>query len=250
MIFRLNKSERVVLMSDIHIGADDFDETRFLETLRYCKDTSSMIALGGDVIENSIVEGKSPGDKLLEQKYKPTEQMLYAMAAFKPFAKTGKILWSLLGNHEARSRRESLIDLSALLAEYLDIPYLGIGGMIQVISGAESYLGAVQHGAASGSNTWAELDKMSKIYRQAEFVALGHDHQLTARSVGFVGVDEKVNEVIKSVLQIRTGTYLRYAEYARKLLCPPTSVGSPILRFFPKKHHILVDVTTLNWIIE
>ena len=250
MIFKLNKSERVVLMSDIHIGAEDFDEKRFKETLYFAKDSGSMIALGGDIIENSIVEGKAPGDKLLEQKDKPTEQMLYAMAAFKPFARAKKILWSLLGNHEARSRRESLVDLSALLAEYLEIPYLGIGGMIQIISGKEPYYGAVQHGSSSGANTWAELDKMARIYRQAEFVALGHDHQLTARSVGFIGIDAAANEIVKSVLQIRTGTYLRYADYARKLLCPPSSVGSPVLRFHQRKHHIVADVTTLNWIIE
>lgn len=239
------------MLSDIHIGADDFDEGCFKETLRYCKDSGAMISLGGDIVENSIIEGKAPGDKLLEQKEKPTDQMIYAMNAFKPFARAKKVLWCLLGNHEARSRRESLIDLSALLAEYLEIPYLGIGGMVQIVSGSQVYWGAVQHGHASGSNTWAELEKMSKIYRQAEFVALGHDHQLTARSVGFIGVEEhgkEYLETVKSVLQIRTGTYLRYANYARQLLCPPTSVGSPIVRFCSKRRQIIADVTTLNWV--
>lgn len=248
MKFDLKTSNKVVGLSDVHIGADDFREDNLKETIERIKKDKMYLYLGGDIVENSIIEGKAPGDKLLAQNWTPTDQFLYAMELFKPLAKKGQILFCLMGNHEARTRRESLLDISAILAGHLEVPYLGVGGQIEVHSGKQKYIGAVQHGARSVKNRWQELDQMVNIYPDADFVTLGHDHNLDARYVAKFEFDGDNQKKVRKILQVRTGTYLGYADYARNMLYAPTMVGSPILTFDKKRHHVSADVQTLCWL--
>lgn len=248
MKFVLKGNTKVVFHSDVHIGASEFDEGRFLESLSYVQKEKCYLTLGGDIVENSIISGKDSGEKLLEQMWTPTEQFLYAVAKYKPIAKAGRLLWSLRGNHEARTRREAMFDLSAALASHLGVPYLGIGGMVQIVSGANSYLGAVQHGSRNRSDRWSELNKMMELYPEADFVTLGHDHNLDARYVPCISYDEKDTCKTRCILQVRTGTYLGYADYARNQLFRPSFTGSPILHFSPKERKITADTMTLCWL--
>ena len=89
---------------------------------------------------------------------------------------------------------------------------------------------------------------MAKLYPLAEFVALGHDHQLANRPVAYLSIDETGKEKVKLRYQIRTGTYLKYADYARNMCLAPGEVGSPIISFSDKEHKLKVDTSTLSWI--
>ena len=248
MQFDLKKSNKVVFFSDVHIGADDFREDNFLYAINKIKKEKLYCSLGGDIVENSIIEGKAAGEKLLAQATSPTEQMLYAMDKLGPLAKNGQILWALQGNHEARTRREALLDISAILAGHLGVPYLGIGGMIQIKAGKQTYVGAVQHGARSIKNRWQELDNMVSMYPDADFVTLGHDHNLDARYIAKFVFDGDNQKKHRKILQVRTGTYLGYADYARNMLYPPSFTGSPILTFEKNEHRVVADVQTLCWL--
>ena len=243
----LNSSGELVIFSDVHIGALEFLEKQFLEALKYCKNNNAKIILNGDIAENAIASGDSPGEKLLGQAQYPTDQVKYAMAKFKPFAKNGDILGITRGNHEARTRRESMLDICDVLAEALNIPYWGIGGYVVLNHGINRYVGAVQHGKSAGSNTWLELEKLAKLYYDAEWGAMGHNHDFGHRVMTHFGVDSEGKEVPHHRHLIRTGTYLGYAEYVRNMCAPPGRVGSPILKFHKTEHKISVDVSTLSW---
>lgn len=243
----LNTSGELVIFSDVHIGAAEFMEDQFLEALKYCRSNNCKIILNGDIAENAIASGDSPGEKLLGQSRYPTDQVKYAMSKFKPFAKNGDIVGITRGNHEARTRRESMLDICDVISEALQIPYLGIGGYVVLSYGKNRYVGAVQHGKSAGANTWAELEKLAKLYYDAEWCAMGHNHDLGHRVVTSFGVDSEGGEVPHHRHLVRTGTYLGYAEYVRNMCAPPGKVGSPILKFSRNSHKISVDVSTLSW---
>jgi len=245
---RLGRSNTLVIFSDIHVGANHFRADRFEEALKWCRDQDATIYLNGDLLENSVLDGQHAGLKLMDQATLPTEQIKYLMDAFKPFAKRNRIAGVTQGNHEARSGRTALLDLCEILAHHLGVEYHRIGGYVRFVAGKELYLGGIQHGRSGASNIWLELDRyMARLYPQADFVAAGHNHALGAREVGALGISSQGCEMLDQRWQIRTGTYLGYADYVRNMGLPPGPVGSPILRFAPDRHVMDVDCRTLRW---
>lgn len=237
----------LVIISDVHVGAVEHAEREFDEALRWAKDNDALVLLNGDICDVSIASGKAPGEKLLGQNLWPTEQAKIACDKFRPFAKRGRIVGVTRGNHEARTRREALFDLCEFIAYTLEVPYLGIGGLLRFNSGGQLYTIAVQHGRSGAANPFFELDKMSRLYPTAELVALGHNHHLTARCVYGLGVTKEGAEGLQPVWQLRTGSFLRYADYVREMVLSPQRIGCPIIRFGDKKHEIVVDTQTLSW---
>lgn len=243
----LGKSARLVILSDVHVGAIEHAEREFDETLKWAKDNDALVFANGDLAENSIISGSASGEKLLGQVKNPNEQITEILLKLKPFAKRGRLVGFTRGNHEARTRREAMFDLCEFMAHYLDVPYLGIGGYVRFVAGGELYVTAIQHGRAHGANPWLELDRMQKLYPLAELVALGHNHVLGARPVEAFGISPQGTECLKQTWQVRTGSYLKYAEYVRELVAPPQRIGSPIVTFEKKRHEISVDANTLSW---
>jgi len=246
-VHNLSKSGKLVIFSDVHIGANEFQEDKFLEALKFCKKEDAKIILNGDIAENSIISGSDAGEKIVEQKDHPTDQIKYATSKFRPFAKEGRIIGITRGNHESRTRRTAMLDICDILADSLQVPYWGVGGYVVLQHGSQRYIGAVQHGKSAGANTWTELDKLMRAYHNAEFGALGHNHDLNVRQVNYFGLDADDEENLIQRYQIRTGTYLGYAEYCRDSCIMPSLIGSPILSFGSKSHSISVDVQTLCW---
>ena len=248
MIHALGRTGILVIFSDIHIGADYYAEKHFIEALRWCAENEATIFLNGDLIENAIITGKAPGEMILEQMQAPTDQVLEFIRLMQPFAKKGKIAGITRGNHEARSRREALIDLCEIIASHLDVPYYRIGGYVRFKHGDYLYSGGIHHGASGGKNIWLELDRLATLYSEADFVACGHNHALDARTIHTLGVAADGTERMIQRWQIRTGTYLGFSEYVRALALCPSPVGSPILRFGRKQRELTVDVRTLRWL--
>jgi len=246
--YRLPKSGVMVIFSDVHVGAEHHDERAFDEALRWCADQDAAIFLNGDLIENAIVSGKAPGEMILEQTSSPAAQVKEFCSKIARFAKKGRIIGVTRGNHEARSRREAMLDLCELIAAHLEVPYLRIGGYVRLVTGNQMYMGGIQHGRSGAQNIWLELDKLVRIYPEAEFVACGHNHALAAKEVYGLRIGPDGREQVTTRWQIRTGTYLGYADYAREAALAPGKVGSPVLRFDGKKHHMDVDVRTLSWV--
>ncbi|NBR68062.1 MAG: hypothetical protein EBT79_12480, partial [Actinobacteria bacterium] len=103
-------------------------------------------------------------------------------------------------------------------------------------------------GKSGAQNIWLELDKLMRIYPEADFVASGHNHALAAREVFQLRIGPDGTEQVSRRWQVRTGTYLGYADYAREAALAPGAVGSPVFQFDPKTHHMTVDVRTLAWL--
>jgi hypothetical protein len=237
----------LVIISDVHVGANEHAEREFDEALRWVKDEGVLLLANGDLADNAIVSGKAPGEKLLGQAMWPTEQAKILASKLKPFAKKGKLVGIVRGNHEARSRREALFDLCEFIAYAIEAPYLGVGGYLRFNSGSQAYTVAVQHGRSGAANGFFELDKMHRLYPRAELLALGHNHHLASRRIYGLDVGKNGTETLREVWQVRTGSFLRYSDYVREAVLTPQRMGCPIIRFDPKEHRISVDLDTLSW---
>lgn len=237
----------LVIVSDVHVGAVEHAEREFDEALKWALDNGALLLCNGDLADNSIASGKAPGEKLLGQSLWPTEQAKIVTEKLKPFAKKGRLIGLTRGNHEARTRREALFDLCEFIAYTLEVPYLGVGGYLRFNAGSQSYTIAVQHGRSGAANPFHELDRMTRLYPQAELVALGHNHHLTARCVYGLGVGKEGTESLRPTWQLRTGSFLQFADYVREMVLTPQRIGCPIVRFGDKKHEIDVDTRTLSW---
>ncbi len=246
-VVKLGRSRRLVIFSDVHIGAEEHVPAAWAEALAWAKDEEATLILAGDILENAIISGSAPGEKLLGQALTPAEQVKEAARDLDWFAKKGRIAGVIRGNHEARSRREALLDLSDLLAYALKAPYWAVGGLIRIVAGGQVYPIGVHHGRSGAKNVWLELDRMFSLYPSAELVSAGHNHHLGHREVAglVVGPDGKERMTVRH--QIRSGSYLGYAEYVRELALPPGKIGSPTILFGAKEHEIKVDVQTLSW---
>lgn len=247
-LIKLDGDCKLAIFSDVHIGAKAHARKFWKRSIKYCLDHKIKVLLNGDILENAIVNGKNPGLKLLEQEQFPADQFSTALADLKPLVEAFLIVAVVGGNHEERSTRDALLDLAQVFAEALGVPYLDVGGYVRVHAKKQRYTGAIQHGSRHGSNTWTEIDKLLKIYGDAEFVAIGHNHDLNHRRTIDIVLNKDGEEVKRIRHSIRTGTYLDYALYARKGAYQPTFVGSPIITFGSDNHDIKVDIETLSYV--
>ena len=245
-IFRLKKAPvEIILLGDVHYGSGDCHEERFLKTVNYIMShKNTYCILMGDLCE--MVTRSQSGDQILQQKKNPTDQVKDMERILMPLAKKGKILSYLRDNHVQRLEREALLDLNDILATHLNIPYLGVGGIIQIYVGNKLYKIVAQHGKDAGKNEFVKLDEMLLIYPNCDIYVLAHNHRLSARKVVQMCYDSNNEESGKEVWQIRSGSYLRYAQYARERLYRPSVIGSPII-IFKENGHIAVDIETLSW---
>lgn len=244
-LVRTGDSPLVVILSDVHIGAIEHCESEFDEALRWIRKNKAWVILNGDIVENAVAAGKAPGDKLLGQEIAPTEQLKIAAKKLKPLRE--RIVFSTRGNHEGRTRRESLLDISELLSEMLGVPYAGIGGMIRFQAKKNLYTFAVQHGRGGGKNIWLETRRMMDLYPHADLVALGHNHALDCQRVSGITTAKTGAEEISDRWMVRTGSYLGFADYVREMVLSPGNVGSPIITLGDADRCIDVDTGTLAW---
>lgn len=236
----------IVLLSDGHWGQIACAKKRFIKTLNFIlRRKKAFVVLGGDLVE--MVTRSQKGSMLLEQDITPTNQILEMKALLEPLAKKGKILGILRDNHLQRLERDALVDMNELFANSLGIPYWGVGGVVDLVVCGRSIKLVYQHGAEAAKNEFLATDRLMRVYPGCDVYALAHNHKLSARKVVSIGMDEKGEECGKEHWQVRTGSYLKYANYAREKLMDPAVIGSPILVLSKKRGVVTVDINTLSW---
>ena len=247
------KRPNLVILSDIHIGADGHSHLEFQETLKWCRENNSYIALAGDLIDLGIATpgDKSSFDKILGNAMEPTEQVLEAMDVFEPFARKGRIVASVGGNHEARLQRAAMVNLPKLIAHHLQVPDCLGAIACQFHWGKDhSALGVISHGRSGATgNIWRELrTKLLGLYPEADFVTAGHTHHLEHQVDHSLSMDEDGNDHWRETHLIRSGNYMNRSgsKYSQEANYTPLPQGSPII-YFEKDGTLSVDVETLQY---
>jgi hypothetical protein len=234
---------KIVLLGDVHWGAEECHEEQFIKTLEFIQDNKDTYCiLTGDLCEMAgIGQG---GSQLLQQKKTPTQQIKEMEDMLRSLAQKGKILGYLRDNHIQRTERETMLDMNDILSNHLKVPYWDVGGIVKITVQGKLYKIAIQHGDDACKNEFLKLDEMMFIYPDCDIYVLAHNHKLSARTVVTMHYDKEGNECGRDHWQIRAGSYLKYAQYARERLYRPAVIGSPIITFGIEG--IDVDIRTLS----
>ena len=175
---------------DPHFGSANHCEKEFQEYLKVImNDPVGYAVLGGDLINNNI------GNMIpWEDTMNPHDQINGMVELLKPLAEDGRILTSVRGNHEFRTKKYAFIDTSAIIMSRLnlddryrpDIAFLSIGigkrshGASQKARASKRYIIGVCHGFGGGMKPGASANRASDFWATYEGVNVGitgHTHK-------------------------------------------------------------------------
>ena len=222
---------RVHCLTDVHVGAKEFDLKKFHEAVVKIADDPNAVWFGnGDLLE--LIP---PGYKISQrgQLIPPDEQYLTFLQLVAPIK--DKCLFIRGGNHDFfRSFNILDFDVCKTLAAELNVPYFQYPGYSEIkIRGKKWYL-VSGHGKSGAKNGDLEIDKLAAVYSEGDVFVLGHNHQLYAKPVDSIKPDGS-EETLKRRWYVRGGSFLRYAEYARYSMYPVVRTGWITIEFTDKE---------------
>ena len=228
-IFQLNskKTLRIHGLTDIHVGANEFDSEKFAEALEtIASDDDARWFGNGDLLE--LIP---PHYKINQrgQEIPPDEQYLEFIRLVEPIAE--KCLFIRGGNHDfLRSFNILDFDVCKVLASELNVPYFRMPGYSRITIGDYSWNLVSGHGKSGAKNGDLELNNMAAVYSEGDVFFLGHNHQLYVKPMDSLVIKDD-EETLRRRWYVRGGSFLRYAEYARYSFFPLIRTGWVTMEF-------------------
>jgi len=241
-VFNYKLPEAVTGLGDFHYGAGNCKVPEIKETIKKIKKNNYSTVLMGDLMENSTKT--SVGAGVYEQDYNPRDQIENLCKLLDPISHN--ILFMISGNHEFRSFKDSGIDVSKVIADYLECDYTPYMGLARLKGTKQKYDLFAWHGATGAATVQGKLRPLMQKaeWIDADVYLQGHVHEL-------YHVAEIKRTIVKNNFKdnfkhfVLTGSYLGYDEtYAEMKGYKPCKIGSPLIKFNPLKHEIGVD---LEW---
>lgn len=238
-----HESIYIIPLSDVHIGEEGFNETLLDNIIKMVlKQDNLFVVLLGDLINNALKTSKSD---VYTATMTPQQQVNYIVDKLKPIRH--KILGSVSGNHEDRTSKDAGIDLSAVIAQFLDIPYDSASLVYQIKhgtkgSGKNNYVIYTTHGFGGGGSKGAKANKLQKLSELclADLYVMGHIHDVVTFSDAIYVPDTRHDRVVlKKRTYLSTGSCLQYGGYAEKMLLRPGSEGYPLIHLSDGKVKII-----------
>lgn len=217
--YKLRGNEKVYILplSDLHIGSKQFNEDYFnyaLDTIDTIK-SDKRIYLCGDLLESA---NKQTGNAAFCTEMTLDDQIDYAISVFKPYKKD--IVFSCIGNHEARLVKEYDLDINKVIARALHIPY-GNQLMDTIHINQEPFTIYAAHGKGSSAH---HHTAQSKMIRDTQFIDAnlfmhGHNHRCDHFTTPNLRLTPDGKEVRRKHY-VFTGSFLRYNGYAEAMMLP------------------------------
>jgi predicted phosphodiesterase len=160
---------------DVHFGQKAHKAEKFKSYLRWIASTPNVyVILGGDLMENAIDDGRG---MTYDQVHNPESQFneMYRMLA--PIAH--KVLVSVPGNHEERTYKKTGIDIAAVLAKRLGIPYFAGPTFLDVLFASHRFTFYVTHGRGNSQTKGGKMNsagRARKFTSSVQFFVSGHTH--------------------------------------------------------------------------
>jgi UDP-2,3-diacylglucosamine pyrophosphatase LpxH len=182
----------LVLIGDVHYGADNCDLKRFLSMLDDCLDNKRHVHLMGDLLESA--NRYSVGAGVYEQ-LRPQRQMDDMIGFLRPLADAGLITGTHMGNHCERIYKETGINIMSIMARELGVKYLGSAMWNQITVGNQKYLMYSLHGASGSRYVYTKLKALVDISHNfdADILAMAHVHDLAETSILVQKVNNRNN---------------------------------------------------------
>ena len=232
-VFRY-ESDKVIKvhgLTDIHVGANEFDLKKFQQAVKTIYEDDNAVWFGnGDLLE--LIP---PHYKISQrgQEIRPDEQYLTFLQLVQTIK--DKCLFVRGGNHDyLRSFNILDLDICKIIASEMNVPYFKMPGYSQIICRGREWNLVSGHGKSGAKNGDLELDKLAAVYSQGDVFFLGHNHQLYAKPVDSIIVEDN-EETLHRRWYVRGGSFLRYAEYARYSMYPIVRTGWITMEFSEKE---------------
>lgn len=228
-----NEDIYIIPLSDVHIGEKGFNEKLLDEVIDKVRTNDNFyMLLIGDLINNATKLSKSD---VYHETMTPHEQVNLIVEKLTPIKH--KILGSVSGNHEDRTSRDSGIDLSQVIAKFLDIPYDNSSLVYQIKhgtfgSGKNNYVLYTTHGFGGGGTKGAKANRLQNLSNMciADLYIMGHYHDIITFSDSIYVPDTRHDRVVLKRRQyLITGSCVEYGGYAEKMLLRPGKTGYPLV---------------------
>lgn len=227
---------RVLLLSDIHIGAESFRKELFEKFISFAIEQKCYLLLLGDLMEVALPSHIE--QSVWEQAFAPFDQMKVLLDYLEPLRE--RVIMTISGNHDLRIWKKTSIDIGEMIAERLGCFYNRHGGYVLMDVGEQTYRFAIFHGHSAAQNPYHELEKRLTVYDDVDVIAMGNNHFLGEKLV----VKKRIvdgKEVRKLIHLVRTGSFISEADYSRAALYSPTPDGAPIAALSADSHKVLID---------
>ena len=254
-----DKHFSIVPLGDIHLGNIGCDIEKFLEFVKYIKNTHNCYWIGmGDYIDAINYNDPRFDSRQVDPHYavglkgKDTilclEDMVHRQVDdFKRYIKPirHKCLGLLTNNHEEVIRKYYMHDITNALAFDLGVPYLGYTAFFKLMierlckndsrATSISYVIYLSHGYGASRKSGAKINRIEDAchFFDCDIVLMGHEHKKLYTTVSKLGITESKtpNLVYKKTVGVMTGCFLKgYVtngqNYVEKAGYSPTDLGA------------------------
>lgn len=166
---------------DWHLGSEECNEKLVDNIIDYIKKTPNCYTfMGGDLIECAIY-GKLNNSHT--QKYQVQEQVEILCEKLEPIK--DKILFAICGNHEHRVEKATGLDVAALIALNLSVPYFKWETQFMLKMNTPKHkenknvIIYAHHGSGGGATSGAKINAVERLHFRAPFANIiysGHVH--------------------------------------------------------------------------
>lgn len=232
--------KRLVIVGCLHAGSKAANLEWFKQYLDMAKDKDTSLLLLGDLFENAI-PARGEG-MMFEQNLTPDEQIEAVGELLDPVRH--KIIGCVTSNHSERTYKEVGINMDKRLLRELgvkDSVYKGQQGIVS-FSGKRIVFA---HGTGAGTNTWADANKLLKIYPSADIITVSHKHELEQHWHGNFDISSNGSRIPKFVPFVRTGSLMQYPRYAQRELYSPQKPGFAVISFL-ENGRLDIDTNGIN----
>ena len=242
---KFEKKVTIIPISDVHIGSLECNETawkNFCTQIQQEPDT--YIVLVGDLVNNGVRNAvANPFDETL----RPRDQKYRMIEYLTPIK--DKILATVSGNHEYRTKKDSDGDITYDILCNLDLEkvYREDIAFIKIICGTAAYGLAITHGAGGGALTGAGVnrnERFSYVIEGLDCLISGHTHKGVISRPSRLVFDLNHGTVAQRACTVITSeSWLSYGGYAaRKMLTPAESCNPQRLILNDDKHNKRINI--------
>ena len=211
---------------DVHVGSRQHDEALLDKHLKWIANTPNVFTWnGGDATEN--ITDRKMG-------HTPTDNETQIQNVTKKFAAVQhKMLFSIPGNHEARTYKESQTSTGARIAENLQVPYFGDYVLATLRWRGNNFRLLAHHGAGGGTTSGAQRNSARKelVWAKPDILWSGHLHAPMADTVMTFDVDQRTGRTFeRPVTIIISPSYLKFfGGYAAAMRLAPGIRGISVV---------------------
>jgi len=218
---------------DIHYGHSAHNFEKFMGYVKWIRETPNVYAiLGGDVMENALDDGRGMTYDQSENPHKQLDRMTEILSTI-----AHKILVSTPGNHEARTEKKTGIDVAAVLAERLKVPYFNGPVTVSIMANTYKWTFYIFHGFGNSQTKGGKMNIASRPKNwtgHVHFFVSGHTHDCIAESETVI-IEDPLNCRLLYVKQwtVVAQAFLGwYNTYAYKAGYKPSAQGGVSIELF------------------